>query len=192
VLGTALVGIVVNLTAAWCMSKANRSSLNIEGAFQHILTDLFAFIATAIAGLVLILTGFIRADPIATLVVVALMLKAGYGLVRDPGRIFLEAAPPHIDPDNLGAQLAARPGVAEVHDLHVWQITSGQPALSAHVLARDDADCHTVRRDLEAVLHQNYNITHTNLQVDHVTYAQPADGDAHCEDPHGTVHHGSP
>jgi cobalt-zinc-cadmium efflux system protein len=87
---TAMVGIVVNIAAAWLISKANRTSLNVEGAFQHILNDLYAFIATAIAGLVVVFTGFARADSIAALVVAALMIKAGYGLVRESGRILLE------------------------------------------------------------------------------------------------------
>ena len=104
---TALVGIVVNVAATWCISRANRSSLNVEGAYQHILNDLYAFIATAIAGAVVWLTGFARADAIAALVVAALMIKAGWGLVRASGRIFLEAAPKSVDPDAVGAELAA-------------------------------------------------------------------------------------
>ena len=107
VLITGVAGIAVNLLATWLISKANRSSLNVEGAFQHILNDLFAFIATAIAGLVVLLTGFARADAIAALVVAVLMLKAGISLVRDSGRIFLEAAPSAIDPQALGAELCA-------------------------------------------------------------------------------------
>ena len=110
VLVTALVGIVVNVLAAWLISRANRSSLNVEGAYQHILNDAWAFIATALAGLVVLLTGFNRADAIATLVVAALMFHAGYGLVRESGRIFLEAAPAGLDPDAIGAELAAVPG----------------------------------------------------------------------------------
>jgi hypothetical protein len=134
VLVVALVGIVVNLAATWMISKANRTSLNVEGAFQHILTDLFAFIATAVAGLVMVLTGFTRADAIASLVVVALMVKVGIGLVRESSRIFLEAAPAGLDPNRIGELLSGRPHGAEVHDLHIWEITSGQPALSAHML----------------------------------------------------------
>jgi cobalt-zinc-cadmium efflux system protein len=167
VLAVALVGIVVNLAATWMISKANRTSLNVEGAFQHILTDLLAFIATAIAGLVMVLTGFARADALASLVVVALMAKAGVGLVRESSRIFLEAAPAGLDPDRIGEAMAARPHVAEVHDLHVWDITSGQPALSAHVLVDPGEDCHAVRGDLASLLAARYHIDHTTLQVDH-------------------------
>ena len=129
VLATALVGIAVNVVAARMISKANRSSLNVEGAFQHILNDLFAFIATALAGLVMVLTGFTRADGIATLIVVVLMVKAGFGLIRESSRIFLEAAPAGLDPDQIGQAMVARRHVAEVHDLHIWEITSGQPII---------------------------------------------------------------
>ncbi|WP_460302905.1 cation diffusion facilitator family transporter [Actinocorallia aurea] len=166
VLVTALVGVAVNLLATWMLSKANRSSLNVEGAFQHILNDLFAFIATAVAGLVMVTTGFVRADAIATLVVVVLMVKAGVGLVRESGRILLEAAPAGLEPERVGPLLAASPYVSEVHDLHIWQITSGMPAASAHVLVAPGRDCHAVRAELEALLH-DLGIAHTTLQVDH-------------------------
>ena len=201
VLITAGVGIVVNIAAAWAISKANRSSLNVEGAFQHILTDLYGFIATAIAGVVVLLTGFTRADAIASLVVVVLMVRAGVGLVRDAGRIFLEAAPSGVDPDDLGDTLVELPRVTEVHDLHVWQITSGQTALSAHVLVESGTDCHGLRRDLERLLATDYAITHTTLQVDHAPEppeSTPADAqllplaDPHCADTHGPVHREGP
>jgi cobalt-zinc-cadmium efflux system protein len=185
VLITGVVGIAVNLLATWLISKANRSSLNVEGAFQHILNDLFAFIATAIAGLVVLLTGFARADAIAALVVAVLMLKAGIGLVRDSGRIFLEAAPSAIDPQALGAELCAIEGVVEVHDLHVWEITSGEPAASAHILVAEGLDCHQIRIQIEQVLAERHHLTHSTLQVDHATVAT---GEAHCSDAHGVVH----
>jgi cobalt-zinc-cadmium efflux system protein len=179
---TALVGIVVNVAATWCISKANRSSLNVEGAFQHILNDLYAFIATAIAGAVVWLTGFARADAIAALIVAALMIKAGWGLVRASGRIFLEAAPKGMDPETVGAELAAVNCVVEVHDLHIWEITSGEAALSAHVIVGDGADCHAIRGDLERILLDRHHIDHTTLQVDHVCADTP---DEHCAEPHG-------
>jgi cobalt-zinc-cadmium efflux system protein len=182
VLITALVGIAVNLAAAWAIRRADRRSLNVEGAFQHVLTDLFAFIATAIAGVVLLTTGFRQADTIASIIVAALMVRSGIGLVRDSGRIFLEAAPSGIDPSALGGELAAVPGVVELHDLHVWQVTSGYPAMSAHVLVETGGDCHAVRRVIEAHLHDRYDIEHTTLQVDH---AEEVLADPHCADPHG-------
>jgi cobalt-zinc-cadmium efflux system protein len=167
VLATALVGVAVNLLASWLVGRADRRSLNIEGAFQHLLTDLYAFLATAVAGLVIVITGLRRADGVATLVVVALMVKAGLGLLHASGRILLEGAPLGVDPDQVGARLAAIDGVSEVHDLHVWQISSEQPALSAHILVAPDRDCHATRRALEELLHEAYRIQHTTLQVDH-------------------------
>ncbi|WP_371614580.1 cation diffusion facilitator family transporter [Streptomyces sp. NBC_00454] len=199
VLVTALAGIVVNIAAAWCISKANRTSLAVEGAYQHILNDLFAFIGTAVAGLIVLTTGFRQADSIASLVVVVLMVKAGYGLVRESGRILLEAAPAHVDPDAVGDRLVGQPPVTEVHDLHIWTITSGQAALSAHVLVAEEGDCHAVRRDLEALLAKEYGITHTTLQVDHaqdslLTVGRPGEdpADPHCADSHGPVHRQGP
>ncbi len=181
-LAVALVGVVVNLGATMLLARARRPagsarrSLNVEGAFAHVLTDLYAFIATAVAAIVVLATGYTRADPIATLVVVALMLYAGAGLIRASGRIFLEAAPAGLDLAELGSAMAARPHVAEVHDLHVWEITSGMPAASAHVLVAAGQDCHGVRADLERLL-AGRGITHATLQVDHVT-REPHD-DAH-------------
>ncbi len=166
VLIVALLGVVVNLAATSPLSKANRRSMNVEGAFQHILADLAAFIITAIAGLVIITTSFKRADAIASLVIAAIMLKAAYGLLRDSGRVFLEAAPRGLDPTLIGRAMASHPGVSEVHDLHVWEVSSGFPSLSAHVLVGTQTDCHAVRRDLEQLLHQQFALDHTTLQVE--------------------------
>jgi cobalt-zinc-cadmium efflux system protein len=170
VLVVAILGVVVNLAATWVLSRANRRSLNVEGSFQHILTDLYAFIATAVAGAIVLWTGWSRADPIASLLVAALMLRAAYCLLRDSGRIFLEAAPTNLDPDEIGRTLVAQSCVSEVHDLHVWEISSGFPALTAHVLVSPDCDCHATRHRLAVVLAERFGIGHTTLQVDH---AQP-------------------
>ncbi len=167
VLAVALAGIVVNLAATYTLSRANRRSLNVEGAFQHVLTDLAAFIFTAIAGALILTTGFRRADGIAALVVAVIMLIAAYRLLRDSGRVFLEAAPRGIDPDEIGNAMAGFPGVVEVHDLHVWEVTSGFPALSAHVLVGEHNDCHQIAHRLKALLHDQFEIEHTTLQVEH-------------------------
>ena len=167
VLLVALAGVVVNLAAVWTLARANRTSLNVEGSFQHLLTDLYAFIATAVAGVVILTTGFGRADGLAALFVSATMLRAAYGLLKASGRIFLEAAPEGLDPDAIGHAMAAHPGVVEVHDLHVWEVTSGFPALSAHVVVRPDADWHGIRVALAQLLADDFGVTHTTIQVDH-------------------------
>jgi cobalt-zinc-cadmium efflux system protein len=167
ILTVALIGVLVNLLATWTLARANRESLNVEGSFQHLLTDLYGFIGTAIAAGVILATGFQRADPIVSLLIAALMTRSGFALVRASGRIFLEAAPEGLDPQAIGKALVGAPGVVEVHDLHVWEISSGFPALSAHVLVRADSDCHAARRAMEAVLHERFALDHTTLQVDH-------------------------
>jgi len=163
----ALAGIAVNLAATWQLAGANRENMAVEGSFQHIVTDLYAFIGTAVAGAIIVTTGFVRADPIASLVVAGLMLYAAWGLLRDSGRILLEAAPEGLDVEQIGNALAGHPHVANVHDLHVWEISSGFLALSAHVLVRPDDDCHAVRRELEELLADQFEIEHTTLQVEH-------------------------
>ena len=166
-LAVALLGVLVNLAAAWTLSRGDRGSLNLEGSFQHILTDLYGFIGTAIAAALILATGFERADPIVSLLIAGLMTRSGLSLVKASGRIFLEAAPEGLDPHTIGETLVEQPGVVEVHDLHVWVISSGFPALSAHVLVTADSDCHATRRAMETTLHERFGLDHTTLQVDH-------------------------
>ena len=168
VIVVALAGIVVNLLATWQLAKANRENMAVEGSFQHILTDLYAFIGTAIAGVIIVTTGYVRADPIVSLVVAALMLRAAYGLLKDSGRVLLEMAPPSTSAPEIGQALAAHAAVRDVHDLHVWEIGTDMPSLSAHVLVARGVDCHAVRLELEQLLHERFHIDHTTLQVDHV------------------------
>jgi cobalt-zinc-cadmium efflux system protein len=163
----ALVGIGVNFLATWQLSGANRRSLNIEGSYQHVLTDLFAFIATAIAGVVILASGWVRADPVAALLVAAIMVRASWRLLRDSGRVLLDIAPAGLSVEEIGNAMASQPHVVEVHDLHVWEVTTEFPTLSAHVLVEPGADCHGIRRELEQLLHDRFGLDHTTLQVDH-------------------------
>jgi cobalt-zinc-cadmium efflux system protein len=175
VLIVALVGIVVNLLAAAILARGSsdqQRSLNLEGSYRHIVTDAYGFIATAVAAGIILTTGFDRADPIASLIIAGLLLHAAYGLLKESGRVFMEAAPPGIDPEEIGRTLAGHPGVVEVHDLHVWEVTSGFPALSAHVVVRAGDDCHELRRVLQRVVSERFGISHTTLQVDHEAGSQ--------------------
>ncbi len=169
VLIVALAGIVVNLAVAAIMARGSGKdrSLNFEGSYRHIITDLYGFIATAAAAGVILATGFERADALASLVIAGLLLRSAYGLLMASGRVFMEAAPAGLDPEQVGRTLASQPGVVEVHDLHVWEVTSGFPALSAHVVVRAGDDCHERRRALQQVVHDRFGISHTTLQVDH-------------------------
>jgi cobalt-zinc-cadmium efflux system protein len=161
------LGAVVNLAAAWALSRAERRSLNVEGAAAHVLADLYGSVAAVVAGVVVLATGAGAADGVAALTVAALMVRSGWGLLRESGRVLLEGTPRGLDVEGIGTALARRPGVVEVHDLHVWELTAGFPALAAHVLVRPGDDCHETRRALERLLHDEFGIVHTTLQVDH-------------------------
>jgi cobalt-zinc-cadmium efflux system protein len=163
----ALLGVVVMGVATRELAKANRESMNVEGSFQHLLTDLAAFALTALAGVVILATGFRQADGIAAVAIAVIMLRAAYGLLRDSGRVLLEAAPGGMSVEEIGTALASHPHVTSVHDLHVWEIGSDFPALSAHVLVHPGDDCHAIREELELMLAQTFEIDHTTLQVDH-------------------------
>jgi cobalt-zinc-cadmium efflux system protein len=163
------IGVAVNIAAAVVLAKANRQSLNVEGSFQHILTDLYAFIGTLIAGIVIMMTGYDRADAIASIFVAGLMIRSGIGLQRKAIRVLLESAPETTAPNDVGWAMAHTEHVSEVHDLHLWELAPGHPILTAHVLVAPAADCHGVRRTLECMLRERFGIEHTTLQVDHAS-----------------------
>jgi cobalt-zinc-cadmium efflux system protein len=169
VLLVAIAGALVNLVAARVLASPEKRSLNVEGAYRHVLTDMYAFAATAVAGAVVLLTGFRQADPIASLLVAGIMLVSGWNLLKASGRVILEGAPEDIDPEAIGRAMAARPDVIEIHDLHVWEVTSGFPSLSAHVVVAPGADCHGTRRELSRMLRDDFGLDHTTLQVEHAT-----------------------
>jgi cobalt-zinc-cadmium efflux system protein len=182
VLVVALLGVVVNLVAAWVLAKANRSSLNVQGAYQHILTDLYGFVATFIAGAVIVFTGFTRADAIASLIVVVLMLHAAWGLLRDSGQILLEAAPAGTDLDAIRAHLRINAHVIDVHDLHVWTVTSDLPALSAHIVIDDgcfhDGHAPGLLDEMQACLIGHFDVEHSTFQFEPASHAE------HEHEPH--------
>jgi cobalt-zinc-cadmium efflux system protein len=149
------------------LANASRESINVRGAFVHVLNDLAAFMGTALAGGLILATGWNRFDPIASLAVAALIGWSSWHLLRDSTRIFLESSPVEIDPDEVGRAIVAADDVVETHDLHIWTVTSGFPALSAHVMVEPGADCHAIRRRLERMLVERYGLDHTTLQVDH-------------------------
>jgi len=168
----ALVGVAVNVVATVALSRANRTRMNIQGAFQHILTDLYAFIATVLAGIIIVTTGYRRADAIASLVVVALMLRAAYGLLRDSGRVLLEGAPEGVDLEDLRQHLLESDHVTGVHDLHAWTVTSDLPAVSAHVVVTDDCfqrgHCPRILDSLQECLIGHFDVEHSTFQLEPV------------------------
>jgi cobalt-zinc-cadmium efflux system protein len=165
-LAIALAGIAVNVSAARILHGA-RGGLNVEAAFRHVLADLLGSLGVVAAAVVVLATGWLEADPLAGMLIGVLVLVSSWTILRDSTRILLEAAPAGIDTQAVGDRLARAPGVVEVHDLHIWTITSGFPALSAHVLVRRGEDCHGRRQELETLLQREFGIEHTTLQVEH-------------------------
>lgn len=163
-------GVVVNLAATLVLARANRSSLNIAGAFAHLLTDLWAFLGTAIAGLVIVWTHFQRADAIAALCIVVLMLGAARDLLKDSGRVLLEAAPAAVDLTAVRRHLLEAPHVIDIHDLHAWVVTSDLPALSAHVVVSEGcfADGHApqILDELQSCLAGHFDLEHSTFQLE--------------------------
>ncbi len=164
---TGVFGLLANVLAAWALAKANRESLAVEGAYQHALMDAISSVAAIIAG-ALILFGVSNAiDPLLALVVTALMVRSGWQILASSSRVLLEAAPSGLSPDEVGQALATAPGVVEVHDLHVWELTQGFPAITAHVVVAAGADCHETRFRLHQLLEREFGVAHSTLQVDH-------------------------
>ena len=181
VIGVGAIGALVNVAAFWALSRSERQSMNVAGARAHVLADLYGSVAAIAAGVVILAGGPAQVDAIAALTVAALMLRGGWTLLRASARVLLEAAPRGIDPDEVGHALASHKGVVEVHDLHVWEVTSGFPALAAHVVVAANDDCHGCRRELQELLRERFGIRHTTLQVDHESWNELVDIEPHPE-----------
>jgi cobalt-zinc-cadmium efflux system protein len=167
-LAVATLGLLVNAVCAIILSRSSDESLNTQGALRHVIADALGSIGAIVAALIIILTGWRYADPLVSAAIGLLILASSWKLLRDSTNVLLEATPRGIDAEEVGRRMAGAEGVEEIHDLHIWTITSGFPALSAHVLVGQSEDCHARRRDLEDLLLREYDIEHTTLQVDHV------------------------
>jgi cobalt-zinc-cadmium efflux system protein len=165
-----VIGLAVNLIVHAVLHRADRESINVKGVVAHVLTDAYAFAATIVAGVVVTTTGWHRADPIASLVVVVLLLRAARGLLAESGRVLLEAAPTEVDLALVRRHLLDATHVVDVHDLHIWTVTSGLPALSVHVVI--DEECFTAGRapqlldELQACLAGHFDVEHSTFQLE--------------------------
>ena len=166
-LGIAVAGLLVNLTSARILQRHSAESLNVSAALRHVLADVLGSLGVIVAALVILTTGWEYADPAVSVLIGVLVLGSSWGILRDSTQILLEGSPPGTDVQEVGRAMAGMAGVTQVHDLHVWTITSGFPALAAHVLVGRDVDCHLKRLELEAMLRDRFGLEHTTLQVDH-------------------------
>jgi cobalt-zinc-cadmium efflux system protein len=183
VIVVAAIGLAVNLVVTAVLHGADHGSMNVRGAVAHVLTDAYAFAATIVAGIVVVTTGWRRADPIASLVVVLLLLRAAYGLLRESGRVLLEAAPSDVDLALVRRHLLESPYVVDCHDLHVWTVTSGLPALSVHVVVADECFAQgragSVLDELQSCLTGHFDVEHSTFQL------EPAGHREHEDATHG-------
>ena len=164
----ATLGLLVNATGAIILYRSGGGSLNVDGAMRHVFADALGSVGAIVAAAIIILTGWRYADPLVSVAIGILILGSSWKLLKDSTNILLEATPPDLDASEVGRKMATAEGIVEIHDLHIWTITSGFPALSAHVLVGRQEDCHARRRELEDILAQEYGISHTTLQVDHI------------------------
>lgn len=169
----ASVGLAVNLIAAWVLYRSAGESLNVKAALRHVLADVAGSVGVILAAVIILTTGWELADPIVSIVISVLIAASAWSILRDSVDVLLEAAPPGMDTEKIGWSMASLEGVEQVHDLHIWQITSGMPMLSAHVLVGPESDCHGIREELEHLLAHEYEIEHTTLQVEHTGRQQP-------------------
>ena len=163
----ASIGLVINLLGAAAVFRKGGHDLNLRAAYVHLVGDALGSAAVIVTGIVIVTTGWMYADPVAGVLIGVYLLASSWGVLRESTLVLLEATPRGLDAEVIGRAIAAQPGVVSVHDLHVWQITSGFPSLSAHVLVREGDDCHGIRRTTEQMLDERFAITHTTLQVDH-------------------------
>lgn len=166
-LAVAVVGLLVNVAAAWVLSRGQEESLNVSAALRHVIADLAGSVGVILAAGVILLTGWREADPIIGALIGVLVLASAWPVIRDSVRVLLEQAPEGIDVGEVEEAIEGFGGVVDVHDLHIWTITSGFPALAVHVLVDRERDCHERRRELERMLAERFEIEHTTIQTDH-------------------------
>ncbi|RSM45304.1 cation transporter, partial [Actinoplanes sp. ATCC 53533] len=172
----AAVGLVINIISFRLLTAGAKESLNVKGAYLEVLSDMLGSIGVIVGAVVITLTGFLYIDAIIAAAIGLFILPRTWALMRQALRIIMEVAPPGIDVDAAIRDLAAVPGVAEVHDLHIWTITSGMEAATAHIVIADDADWHAVLDRTRQILAEKYGVTHPTIQL------EPAD---HVEQPVG-------
>jgi cobalt-zinc-cadmium efflux system protein len=160
-----ITGLAGNLVATWVLAGGERSDVNLEGVLRHSFADALGSVGVIVSAILILAAGLEVADPIASLLISALVLVSSWRLISEPVNVLMEAAPEGVDVDSLGRELCAVDGVRGIHDLHVWTVTAGFDALAAHVVVRPGADRDRVRLRLEALLHERFGIEHTTLQI---------------------------
>jgi cobalt-zinc-cadmium efflux system protein len=165
VLVLGVVGLLGNGLAAWVLASGERDDINLEGVLRHSAADALSSLGVIVAGLVVLVTGWNAVDPLVSLLIAALIAAGSWRLLKEPFDVLMESAPAGIDVGQVGRAMAEEADVVEIHDLHVWSVTSGFPALAAHVVVRSGTDRDLARARVETLLRNRFDIRHTTLQV---------------------------
>ncbi|OCA84396.1 zinc transporter ZitB [Bacillus sp. FJAT-27225] len=171
------IGLLVNIAAAFILMKGDKEeNLNVRSAFLHVLGDMLGSVGAIVAALLMIFFGWGIADPIASVIVAILIIISGWRVTKDSFHILMEGAPEQIDFEALRGELLQIPYVNDVHDLHIWSVTSGMPMLSCHIAIAQDGKHDTILRQAQSLLHDHYGIEHSTIQVEKA--------DKGCANPH--------
>ncbi|GAA2586989.1 cation diffusion facilitator family transporter [Microbacterium binotii] len=176
-LGVAAVGLIANAVAMWLLGAAQRTSINVRGAYLEVLGDLLGSVAVIIAAVVILVTGWLPADAIASLLIAAMIVPRAIGLLREVVSVLSEATPKGVEVDTIRSHILGTPGVVAVHDLHVWQLTRGAPVFTAHVVVDEEAyatgGAARILSDLQGCLAKHFDVEHSTFQLepaDHVEH----------------------
>jgi cobalt-zinc-cadmium efflux system protein len=167
-------GLAVNLLCAWLLAPGKESSLNLRAAFLHVIGDVLGSLGAVVAALIIIATGWYAADAVAACVIAVLILFSAWGLVRESLDVLMEAVPPHIDLERLRSEMEQVPGTCRVHDLHVWTLTTGRYALSAHAVVDADVNGDAVLEQMRDILAQRFEVHHVTIQLECERPCEPA------------------
>jgi cobalt-zinc-cadmium efflux system protein len=182
VMVVAAVGVVINTATALLFMRGSDRDLNIRGAFLHMAADALVSLGVIVAAALYLWQGWTWIDPLASLVIVLVVIAGTWSLFRQSLHLLFDGVPEHIDLQQVRSTLAALPGVTAVHDLHVWAMGTAEPALTAHLVCREDAAAGDVLREARLQLQRRYAIDHVTLQIEHEPCA------SHCDDPGGAPH----
>lgn len=169
----ATAGLFVNVFCAWILKPDHGASLNRRAAFLHVFADLLGSVGAIAAGGIMLLTGWYAVDSVAAVLIAALVLFSSWKLLRETVDVLMEAVPYHIDLDRLRAELESVPGTDRVHDLHVWTLTTGQYALSAHAVIDGSVDGERILEEMRELLDRNFEIRHVTIQLESARPCEP-------------------